>query len=348
MSSRDLDEDQTSETKGIVVVRPEHQNKARSLSAVDDKRFVWAVIRQWGVIAGAAILAVLSGHWSMYLAMMFVIATRQHALGILMHDATHFRCLRNKTANDVFSDLFCALPIGMLTSRYRYEHQRHHRFLNTDRDPYWKEFMAESDWHWPKRPMKAASVLVRDLLGLNAPKIFRTVFRWSPWINHFSRKDGPSVPKPIERLTIYGFHAVVATAVAVSGRWLDLLVLWLVPMATIATVLIRVRTIAEHLGLPNETELDASRHTEGTWLERLTLCPFNINYHIDHHLFPQVPWYNLPALHEQLMCDPAYRGRAHINKSYIGGHRALLDEIIVRPRRAAERPNVRSEPGATR
>jgi fatty acid desaturase len=26
----------------------------------------------------------------------------------------------------------------------------------------------------------------------------------------------------------------------------------------------------------------------------------NLNYHLDHHLFPGVPWYNLPKLHALL------------------------------------------------
>jgi fatty acid desaturase len=31
----------------------------------------------------------------------------------------------------------------------------------------------------------------------------------------------------------------------------------------------------------------------------------NINYHLEHHLFPAVPWYNLPKLHRLL--EPEYR-----------------------------------------
>lgn len=36
----------------------------------------------------------------------------------------------------------------------------------------------------------------------------------------------------------------------------------------------------------------------------------NMNYHIEHHMFPMVPFYNLPALHERIKgdCPPAYDG----------------------------------------
>jgi fatty acid desaturase len=35
---------------------------------------------------------------------------------------------------------------------------------------------------------------------------------------------------------------------------------------------------------------------------------WNMNYHVEHHMFPMVPYYNLPALHELIKadCPPAY------------------------------------------
>jgi fatty acid desaturase len=43
------------------------------------------------------------------------------------------------------------------------------------------------------------------------------------------------------------------------------------------------------------------------------LC--NANYHLEHHLFPSVPWYNLPKLH--LLLQPEYqRAGASIYRSY--------------------------------
>ena len=36
----------------------------------------------------------------------------------------------------------------------------------------------------------------------------------------------------------------------------------------------------------------------------------NMNYHIEHHMFPMVPYYNLPKLHELVkdQCPPPYPG----------------------------------------
>jgi fatty acid desaturase len=37
---------------------------------------------------------------------------------------------------------------------------------------------------------------------------------------------------------------------------------------------------------------------------------WNMNYHVDHHMFPMVPYHALPQLHEAIKadCAPAYPG----------------------------------------
>jgi fatty acid desaturase len=49
------------------------------------------------------------------------------------------------------------------------------------------------------------------------------------------------------------------------------------------------------------------------------MAQHNIEYHIAHHLYPQVPFYNLPKLHEILMQMPTYREKAHITDGYLKG-----------------------------
>ena len=317
---------------GLVSVRDALASRLSQLTTVRDGRFLADLVTQWAIIAAAGALAVWSGHWAIYLLAMLVIATRQHALGILMHDGTHYRLLSNRALNDAVCDYFCALPVGMTTSRYRHEHFLHHRYLNTDKDPYWVDFQRDDTWHWPKRPAAAIWVFVRDLTSLNGPRWGAVMRRWSPWINHFPSKrlrSGPPTLTGAERTRVYLFHVAVISALALSTVWWQLAMLWLLPLMTLTPAMVRLRTIGEHLAIPNRSELDASRHTDGTWFEKLTVAPFNINYHLDHHLFPAVPYHQLPKLHALLLGEPTYASNAILNRRYFGfADGMLLGQIV--------------------
>lgn len=43
--------------------------------------------------------------------------------------------------------------------------------------------------------------------------------------------------------------------------------------------------------------------------------PHHVAYHLEHHLFPAVPHYNLPKLHLALAADPRYE-KALVDYSY--------------------------------
>ena len=320
-----------------VLSRRDLSPAVQGLTQLSNARFLADVAMNWGLIIGMAALAIWTGHWPAYVLAIVVIATRQHALGILMHDGTHYRCLTSRSLNDAVSDILCALPVGMLTSRYRYEHLQHHRGLNTDDDPYWVDFKLDDTWHWPKPPAAAAWVFARDLLGLNSQRWGRVQWRWSPWVNHFKRTDpkGPPPTTKAERLRIYGFHLAVLGALVATGAWLNFALLWLLPLMTLTPAMVRLRTIAEHLLIPNTDELDASRHTVGTWLERWSIAPHNINIHLGHHLYPAVPYYRLPELHAELMKDPRYASRIVTSPGYLGfGKDWMLGLMIQRQPRA--------------
>ena len=182
----------------------------QGLTQLSNARFLADVAMNWGLIIGMAALAIWTGHWPAYVLAIVVIATRQHALGILMHDGTHYRCLTSRSLNDAVSDILCALPVGMLTAlplrALAAPPGPQHR-----RRPYWVDFKTDDTWHWPKPPAAAAWVFARDLLGLNSQRWGRVQWRWSPWVNHFKRTDpkGPPPTTKAERLRIYGFHLAV-------------------------------------------------------------------------------------------------------------------------------------------
>jgi fatty acid desaturase len=286
---------------------------------------------QWSIIGLTLAAVVWSGvHPVAYVLAMLVIVSRQHALGIIMHDGTHYRLLENRFWNNVVSDLFCAFPILMITNRYRHYHLLHHKNLNGEADPYWSFFRDRKDWHWPKTPRAALSVFLRDLLGLTAKVETNMILRWGPFTNHFSTRKEPPPLSVRERISFYVFAGLLMAGLWRWNVWLELLVLWIVPLLFLMMPLTRIRTVAEHIGIPGRTRDNATRHVDGSWLERVFISPCNINFHVAHHMFAGVPLYNLPRLHRRLLQEPEYRSHICHKDTYLGldRNKGVLGEVL--------------------
>jgi fatty acid desaturase len=70
---------------------------------------------------------------------------------------------------------------------------------------------------------------------------------------------------------------------------------------------------------------DPIRGTRSILTNRLTaffMC--NENYHLEHHLYPGVPWYNLPALHRELRAELVARGAP-----FIPSYAAFVRDFVV-------------------
>jgi fatty acid desaturase len=304
----------------------------RSLSEVSDTRAIVSVARQWVVIAltvGAFIAVSPHLSWAAlvpaYMAAILIIATRQHAFLALVHEGTHYRLSRNRAWNDFLSDFFCGFPVGMCTDVYRRRHLLHHQHTNTQDDPDWAGMHMDEDWHWPKDHIATAKLFALDLMGLAAPKILFLLFIWSPL--QAAIQKHVSLTRA-ERIRFVSFLAITITGLSLSHGWGWFFLLWFIPMITFFGALVRLRSIAEHLVCPSENELNETRHVQATWFERLTLAPLNVNYHLAHHLFPSVPWYNLPRLQARMEQLEIFRQHAKITPSYLGWNRGVLGEIL--------------------
>jgi fatty acid desaturase len=303
----------------------------RELSRVSEWRSAVAIVRQWliiiGSIAAFKICSSSLGYWAipLYLLVITVIATRQHSLLALMHDATHYRLSKNRLWNDFASDMFCSFPMGVSTDLYRRGHLQHHAHTNTENDPYWTGMRAHEDWRWPKDQLIALRLFACDLLGLAAHKVCFLFFNWSP---ARAAVDRQTVLSSSERLRLVVFLICSVTLLSVFHLWLTWLLFWVVPAVSIFAAMVRLRSIAEHLVLESEHELNKTRHVTSNPLERFLVAPLNLNYHIVHHLYPSIPFYNLPRAHEIIMENESFREHAHITDSYLGLRRGVLAEVI--------------------
>jgi len=309
--------------------RQEFVEKAKQLSKVDNLKGAWAVARQWVMISIFVTAALWFGHWLVYAVAILVLATRQHALGVLMHDASHYRLFSSRWANEFVGNVACALPIGLMVSRYRAEHTQHHRDPNTENDPYWLMFQSNPrDWSWPKRPVRALIVLLKDFAGLNSHVSTREFSNWSPAKNHFGVSGPPAPLSWGDRAITYFFVVSLIIFLWMTNGWLYFAVLWLLPYLTVSQFLVRIRTIAEHHALPEGSGTDATRHVDPRFWEALSIAPLNVNCHLVHHIFPSIPHYNLPEMTDALFAVPEFAAVAHRSSGYLGRDGVIRGELL--------------------
>lgn len=308
--------------------------RAKVLSTVSGPRTVAVVLLQWGIIIGviAAAMHVGAGplHWLVAALAIVVVAGRQQALAVLMHEAAHYRLFLNRGLNDTVSDLFCALPMGLVTSRYRTTHLQHHLEPLGPNDPDWTVMQANPrEWGWPKTRRGRTLSLLRDAVGIGFVTFTQQWKSWLPQTNHFGSAPAPEPFTRATRLRIYLFYAVVLGLAFGLGLWREILLYWLLPLVTLTQVFFKIRTISEHMACGEGSGMGYTRNVGVTWIERLLISPLNVSHHLTHHMFPGVPWYNLPKLTRLLHDDPQFAAVAYISPNYLGRDGVLRTELTV-------------------
>ncbi len=308
------------------------KEELRELSIVNPILACIHVGAEWGLIVATIYICQRFWHPMLYVFAAAFIASRQHALLVLMHDGVHYRLLRNRRLNDWMSEVMLAWPHFVSARQYRKNHFAHHRYLNSAQDPDLKRRKGDPAWAFPLAVPELAKLLLRDATGLNAAAMLK-----------LAASVASADTVPVRLLVVrYGFYAAALGAIIYAGALEGFALYWVIPMFSWLVFIMRIRSIAEHHGIEEpDSAYPLTRTTRASWLERIWLAPKNVNYHIEHHFFPSVPFYRLPKLHATLLSKPGFREGAHITGSYWG----VLEESVGRD--PSHRGDVRGEGGST-
>jgi fatty acid desaturase len=285
-------------------------DELKKLSVLRPWKTAAALILDWAVIAAAIALSSYFGGVWLYLLAVALIGGRMHALGVLMHEAAHFRFLKNRKVADVITDLFIAWPIMATVEGYRQNHLAHHQHTNTDKDPDWAVKLGTTAYTFPQKVWVLALNLAGYLIAVSSVRDLANILPRLAAAKQTVRY----------RLARLGYYLAVMALVTVLGVWKGLLLYWIVPYMTVFLLFLYVRGVAEHFGsMDYDEELGSTRTVIPYFWERFFFAPHNVNLHLEHHLFPGVPFYNLPKLSTALMQDEAFRAKAHVTRGYATG-----------------------------
>lgn len=213
------------------------------------------------------------------------------------HECGHGTAFKTRWKNDAVYQIACFLDMKNPTAS-RWSHTRHHTdTIILGRDP---EIEA-------MRPARLAKIAA-NLVGLHfVPSAMRDmVIHASGRLRSGEETYVPEEERPkvyrVARIwsAIYGATALTALATRstlplvmvggpqVYGCWLRY-----------------VWSYTQHAGL-GENVLDHRLNTRTVYMNRLNRFLYmNMNYHVEHHMFPMVPFHQLENLHEEIKHDTA-------------------------------------------
>ena len=265
--------------------------------------------RHWSRLAAFVLLYVASGGAAVVLAKAFpehplvflalvplyvLAAASLHGVSLFVHEGVHGTLSRNRVVNHAVSAL-CAVPVLQNFAAYRVLHLRHHNHLGREGDP--DHYPNYTRWTWLQFLMYwgrlvagyPAYVTAIPILGL---------------------RQGTRADRGWILLEVLVLAVVAAAVVASPLPWDVLLHAWLLPMVVINT-LVNIRGMSQHTLLEHHDDtILGTRSILTNPVTRFFMC--NENYHLEHHLYPGVPWYNLPRLHQSLRAELAARGAPYI------------------------------------
>lgn len=227
----------------------------------------------------------------------------------LEHECTHRTPFAKPALNDGVGRA-CGIVLLLPFEWFRYFHPAHHRWTNiAGKDPELEgakpATRAQWLWHVSGLPYWIAMARITAALALG-------------------RGEAPYLPPSAlpriraEARVMLALYAVLAASLI----WTPFLVwVWIVPVL-IGQPVLRLYLLAEHGDCPQVANMfENTRTTFTTALVRF--LAWNMPYHTEHHVYPNVPFHRLPALHD-LMQDRlrvTAKGYAAFTRAYLARRR---------------------------
>lgn len=244
----------------------------------------WALA--WG-LAASLVYVSAAGQWQ-WLALLVlgtVITVPAYALS---HEAAHGTVFRTRRANKLL--FWFTSFIYMEEPLHRYHtHTNHHAYTwHTNIDSQMPFATPMGFWGWLQE-MSSIGLLrfhVRTMFQLVLGRPALIVQQVTP------AKDLPKMIRNARLLLL----AYLLLAYAIVGLGQEWLWWYLVLPRLLGAPVMLLFTMIQHVEMQEDAPsvVDSSRSFVSNWIVEFLYC--NMNYHIEHHLYPMVPFYNLPKL----------------------------------------------------
>lgn len=273
------------------------------LRALHQKRPLLHALVAFGNFAALALSAVAIVYfdrWYLWLPFAFVAGFAVFNCTVLLHEVVHKTVVSQ--SNDPlyrFLGLLYAVPSGISASQFTKWHLDHHANLGSDDDD-------------PKRHHLSPKINARWLKFLYfTPALFFIYFR-------AAARETATYPAEMrktiarERLFTIFFQLSILAAIALIAGWFVAWKLYIVPILLVFPIAFALNRLGQHYDIDPNDPAKWSTLVKGSLFWDVVFL--YSEYHLEHHYFPSVPFYNLPKLQKLLL--PFYERRGIVPRTY--------------------------------
>ncbi len=265
-----------------------------------DRWHCWLALTEDWIIICFAIFISYHLSWYFYPLSILLIGSRQRALATLLHESAHQVITTNRIINFMMGTFFSGYLILQTFSSYRKSHvvKHHGKFGNPEEDPDY-QFLISQGLYQKDLDDK---IFQRDYVFL--PLL---LFQVPKYIKSLLTHRLLSEKNYLENFSMALLWLIIISLSILFNQWQYLILFWLIPYLTVFQIINGFIELTEHYPLMNNNvDLYMSRNRNSHFIEQFLTGMHNENYHLVHHLFPSIPFWNVPKAHKILMQDVNY------------------------------------------
>ena len=223
-----------------------------------------------------------------------------------IHDTPFKHILLNKTVAFI-----CGLVLFLPSEWFRYFHRDHHRYTHIEgKDPELASAKPETKKQW-----------LLHLSGFTVYKSLLVIF----WNYSLTRKTETFIPLKAQTEVVRQIQLMCLIYFSLWGisLWSKsplLLILWIIPLL-LGQPFLRMYLLAEHTLCDHDENMFRNTRTVVSH-PIVRWFTWNMPYHTEHHVYPAVPFHQLPKLHQKM-----HQYLKHNEKSYTGFNQRLYRKM---------------------
>jgi fatty acid desaturase len=263
------------------------RDEMRELHRKQPARHFAVAIRQFAMLGLATWALIRFDNPLVWIPLAFVQGFTVFNFTVLLHEVVHHDVFERRHARaERALGLLYAIPSGISASQFTRWHLDHHAELGSEEDD-------------PKRHYLSPKINARWYKLLYCtPALFPIYFR-------AARLEGASYPEPLQHAIagerkismlfhlsalaviwyVFGFNAALRTSV--------------IPVFFIFPIAFTLNRLGQHYDIDPTEPAKWGTLMRGNWFWDFVYL--NSNYHLEHHYFPGVPFYNLPRVQQALL-----------------------------------------------